>query len=129
MGIFTIDGISYDGIGVESLTRSASIRDGGNAGTMLSGAYTRDLMGTFYDYSLTITGIEPGSTAYDDLYQALTAPVNSHTVAMPYGQTTIVFEAYIDNVEDALLAMSDTENWWGNLTIRFRAKRPKRLPE
>ncbi len=129
MSILTIDGIGYDGIGIERLTRSASLQDGKNADTMISGDYIRDLQGTFYDYTMIITGLETGSRDYDNLYCVLTAPVNSHTVVLPYGQSTITLEVYIDNMEDALLAMSDIKNWWGSLTVKLNSVQAKRVPE
>ena len=127
--IFTIDGVGYPGVGVESLTRSALIKDGQNAGELMSGEYERVLVGTYYHYTLVLSGMEPGSTDYDAMYEVLTAPVNSHQVVMPYGQGTLSFQAYIQNAGDALIAMTDTENWWGNLTIQFMAKRPQRIPD
>lgn len=127
--IFTIDGVGYPGVGVESLTRSALIKDGQNAGELMSGEYERDLVGTYYHYTLVLSGMEPGSTDYDAMYEVLTAPVNSHQVVMPYGQGTLSFQAYIQNAGDDLIAMTDTENWWGNLTIQFMAKRPQRIPD
>ena len=127
--IFTIDGVGYPGVGVESLTRSALIKDGQNAGELMSGEYERDLVGTYYHYTLVLSGMEPGSQDYDAMYEVLTAPVNSHQVVMPYGQGTLSFQAYIQNAGDALIAMTDTENWWGNLTIQFMAKRPQRIPD
>ena len=87
--IFTIDGVGYPGVGVESLTRSALIKDGQNAGELMSGEYERDLVGTYYHYTLVLSGMEPGSTDYDAMYEVLTAPVNSHQVVMPYGQGTL----------------------------------------
>ena len=126
--IFTIDGVGYPGVGVESLTRSALIKDGQNAGELMSGEYERDLIGTYYHYTLVLSGMEPGSPDYDAMYEVLTAPVNSHQVVMPYGQGTLSFQAYIQNAGDALISMTDTENWWGNLTIQFMAKRPQRIP-
>ena len=127
--IFTIDGVGYPGVGVESLTRSALIKDGQNAGELMSGEYERDLVGIYYHYTLVLSGMETGSTDYDAMYEVLTAPVNSHQVVMPYGQGTLSFQAYIQNAGDALIAMTDTENWWGNLTIQFMAKRPQRIPD
>ena len=127
--IFTIDGVGYPGVGVEGLTRSAIIKDGRNAGELMSGGYERDLVGTYYHYTLVLSGMEPGSPDYDAMYEVLTAPVNSHQVFMPYGQGTLSFQAYIQNAGDALIAMTDTENWWGNLTIQFMAKKPQRVPD
>ena len=59
--IFTIDGVGYPGVGVESLSRSALIKDGQNAGELMSGEYERDLIGTYYHYTLVLTGLEPAS--------------------------------------------------------------------
>ena len=127
--IFTIDGVGYPGVGVEGLTRSALIKDGQNAGELMSGEYERDLIGTYYHYTMVLSGMEPGSPDYDAMYEVLTAPVNSHQVVMPYGQGTLSFQAYIQNAGDVLISMTDTENWWGNLTIQFMAKRPQRVPD
>ena len=87
------------------------------------------MIGTYYHYTLVLTGLEPGSADYDAMYEVLTAPVNSHQVVMPYGQSAISFQAYIQNADDALITMTDTENWWGNLSIQFMAKKPQRIPE
>ena len=59
--IFTIDGVGYPGVGVESLTRSALIKDGQNAGELMSGEYERDLVGTYYHYTLVLSGMERAS--------------------------------------------------------------------
>ena len=127
--IFTIDGVGYPGVGVESLTRSALIKDGQNAGELMSGEYERDLIGTYYHYTLVLSGMEPGSPDYDAMYEVLTAPVNSHQVVMPYGQGTLSFQACMQKAGDARVARTDTEKWWGNLTIQFMAKKPQRVPE
>lgn len=128
MSLFTVDGVSYPGIGVERLRRMARVTDGENAGYMLAGNYERDLVGTYYHYKLTLSADAPGSAEYDQMYEILTAPVPSHQIVMPYGTGTLSFEAYIDAADDALEPMEGEENWWGGLEITFRAKKPQRLP-
>lgn len=50
-----MDGVSYRlNVRYETLGRSFRLEEGQNAGTMLSGDYTRDLMGTYYDYSMEV---------------------------------------------------------------------------
>lgn len=50
-----MDGVSYRlNVRYETLGRSFRLEEGQNAGTMLSGDYTRDLMGTYY-----VTGPSP----------------------------------------------------------------------
>lgn len=126
--LFKIDGKGFSGVGVESLKRSFRIPDGTNAGDMLSGDYERDLVGTYYDYDLVITTSDLAVNEYDALFEALSAPVNSHTVEMPYGMTSITFEAMIEDGDDELIPMDDG-TWWGNLNVTIRAKKPQRLAE
>lgn len=126
--LFKIDGRGFSGVGVESLKRSFRIPDGTNAGDMLSGDYERDLVGTYYDYDLVITTSDLAVNEYDALFEALSAPVNSHTVEMPYGMTSITFEAMIEGGDDELIPMDDG-TWWGNLNVTIRAKKPQRLAE
>lgn len=126
--LFKIDGKGFSGVGVESLKRSFRIPDGTNAGDMLSGDYERDLVGTYYDYDLVITTSDLSVNEYDALYEILSAPVNSHMVEMPYGMTSITFEAMIEGGDDELIPMDDG-TWWGNLNVTIRAKKPQRLAE
>ena len=119
MSVFTVDGHSYN-VSVSSLQRKAAILDGENAGRM-----ERDIIGTYYNYTL---GIDPKlmtPAEYDALYEILTAPVDSHALVVPYGQGTISFSAYISNAEDALKRMAGT-NLWSDLKVNFIAMEPKR---
>lgn len=126
--LFKIDGKSFSGVGVESLKRSFRIPDGTNAGGMLSGDYERDLVGTYYDYDLIITTSDLTVNEYDALFEVLSAPVNSHMVEMPYGMSSITYEAMIESGSDELIPMDDG-TWWGNLNVSIRAKKPQRLAE
>lgn len=126
--LFKIDGKGFSGVGVESLRRSFRIPDGPNAGNMLSGDYERDLIGTYYDYDLVITTSDLTDNEYDALFEVLSAPVNSHMVEMPYGMSSLTFEAMIESGGDELIPMDDG-TWWGNLSVSIRAKKPQRLAE
>ena len=105
---------------MESLKRSFRIPDGQNAGNMLSGDYERDLVGTYYDYDLVITTSDLTDNEYDTLFEVLSAPVNSHVVEMPYGMSSLTFEAMIESGGDELIPMDDG-TWWGNLSVSIRA--------
>ena len=82
---------------------------------------------TCYDYALELSADGMSRTDYDTMYEALTAPVDSHTVVVPYGQTTLSYTAYIEVVEDEVLYMDDGTAW-GNLTVNFVAVEAKRIP-
>lgn len=93
--LFTVDGVGYK-VKVPSggLKRSFDVLDGTNAGRMLSGRMTRDIIGTFYNYQLEINRDLASLEEYDRLFQVLSAPAASHTLRFPYGQSTLTFEAY-----------------------------------
>ena len=123
--VVTIDGTSFD-VGVEYIKRQARIEDGPNAGNSKRGDWIRDVYGTFYDYILAFdTSSGLSREDYDTMYGILTAPVEFHTLVVPYGQSTLSFEAGITGAEDNVILM-DNGTVWGNLSITFRAKSPDR---
>nr|DAL15630.1 MAG TPA_asm: hypothetical protein [Caudoviricetes sp.] len=124
--IFTIDGVGYN-VGVVSIHRTANIKDGPNADNALSGKRWRDVQGTFYDYTMEVSADGMSREDYDSMYEVLSAPVDSHVLVAPYGQTTISFTAYIEVVEDDVLYMDDGTAW-GNLTVNLYAQEAKRKP-
>lgn len=124
--VVTIDDTSFD-VGVEYIKRKARIEDGPNAGNSKRGDWIRDVYGTFYDYILAFdTSAGLTRADYDTLYNVITAPVEFHTLVVPYGQSTLSFEAGITGAEDNVILM-DNGTVWGNLSITFRAKSPQRL--
>ena len=124
--VVTIDGTSFD-VGVEYIKRQARIEDGPNAGKSKRGDWIRDVYGTFYDYILAFdTSAGLTRADYDTLYNVITAPVEFHTLVVPYGQSTLSFQAGITGAEDNVILMDDG-TVWGNLSITFRAKSPQRL--
>ncbi len=125
--LFSIDGTEYPNIHVVSLKRSFSVLDGDNAGRLMSGEMSRDVIGTYYNYSVEIDPSGAAPETYDALYEVISAPQDSHLIIVPYGQTTLAFNAYVSNGEDALLFVGG-KNRWGNLTFNFVAMAPNRVP-
>lgn len=127
MALFTVDGTAYNvKVPVGGLKRSFDILDGPNAGRMLSGRMTRDIIGTYYNYELQIERDNASLAEYDQLYQVLSAPVDYHTVSFPYGQNTLTFQAYVTKGSDSLLRRSSNKNHWTGLSIQFVAMEPQR---
>lgn len=125
--IFSVDGVAYAVTVPEGgLKRSGKVLDGENATRTKSGKMVRDVIGTYYNYALTIETQHLDTAQYDALYEVLSAPVDSHTITIPYGQGAITFEAYVANVDDELKRMQEGRNLWGGLTFSFIAMEPKR---
>lgn len=127
--LFKVDGVAYPVI-VEpgGLKRKAAVLDGENAGRAKSGKMIRDVIGTYYNYTLKLNTRGLAVAQYDTLYEVLSAPVDYHTIEMPYGQSTLTFQAYVSNVEDSLLDKGTEKTFWGDMSVTFTALAPKRVP-
>ena len=126
MAIFTIDGRSYD-VEIVSLKRKFSVLDGDKAGRAADGSMMRNIIGTYYNYSMQINTERLSRSEYDSLYEILSAPADSHTVVLPYGRETLSQQMYVTGGEDDL-RIDNAGNIWDNLSIEFVAMTPKRKP-
>lgn len=126
--VLSLDGKAYPNLHVVSLKRSFSVLDGDNAGRVMTGAMKRDIIGTYYNYSMEIDPVSSDLAEYDEFYEAISAPVDSHVLTVPYAQTTVTFDAYVANGEDELASKNDDRSNWQNLSVNFVAMKPKRTP-
>lgn len=124
---FSVEGREFD-VFVTSLSRSARIVESKLSGDVRSGEHFRDIVGTYYDYDITIGTDALNEKEYDDLYEALTAPAESRVVVLPYGRDVMEFEAYVEAVSDTLTSRRKGTSRWGELEVKFYAKRPQRRP-
>lgn len=121
--VFTVDGIGFDCSTVK-LERKGQVVETNNSGRFQSGRMRREIIGTYYNYSLQIE--HEDARQYDRLYYALTAPVDSHEITIPYGQTTLTFNAYVTDARDNLTFLNDSLRIWGGLEVSFTAMSPER---
>lgn len=128
--VFSVDGVEYPGVFVKSpIHRSFNVLDGENAGRTMDGRMQRDIIGTYYTYRLEFDSSLSDPEEYDALFEVLSAPVDSHTITVPYGQSSITFEAYVANGDDDLsrIYRNDAKKW-DNLSVNFVAMDPQRRP-
>ena len=123
--MLTIDGVEFSKATIE-LKRSFQVLDGENSGRVLTGDMMRDVIGTYYNYSAKVDSSFMTLEEYDELYEIISAPVESHTIEVPYGQTTYVYKAYITNGSDDYIKQEGNDNFWNNLSFNFIAMSPKR---
>lgn len=110
--MITIDNNTYD-VGIIRITRKASMNLE-NLGTTMDLRKHYDVRGTYYDYEVEVATSHMNVTDYDNLYEALTTPQESHEVTLPYGQTTLTFEARVSVANDRLLAKYTGLKKWRN---------------
>lgn len=129
MDVFKIDGIAYPKIHVVKLTRKFSVADGSLAGRNVQGDMIRDVIGTYYNYTLELWCNRLSSDEYDEFYEIISSPQDSHVLVVPYGQHTLTFDAYITSGEDEVKHMSETQgNFWQGISCNFIAMKPARRP-
>lgn len=128
ISVFSVDGIQYPNVNVLSLKRNFAVLDGPNAGRVMDGSTKRDIIGTYYNYSMELDSSYSDLEEYDNLYEVISSPQDSHNIVVPYGQGTLTFEAYVANGEDDLIHKRESFNKWNNLRINFVAMKPQRRP-
>lgn len=126
--MFSIDGRYYNVIIPENgIQRTFAVTDTDQSGRVQTGRMLRDIIGTFYNYSMTISTNNLSAEEYDELYDLISSPVESHVIIAPYGQTTLQFDAYITNGSDTLGRRLNGVNRWRELTFNFIAMAPQRV--
>ncbi len=127
--VFTVDGRAYNvTVPDGGLKRSGKVLDGDKAGRLQTGKMERDIIGTYYNYTLQIETKNLNVAEYDALFETLSAPVDSHVITVPYGQSTLTFDAYVANVDDELMRVQEDRNLWGKFAFTFTAMEPQRRP-
>lgn len=130
-----MQGIKLDGtlyrvrVVYNSLEQGFKLIEGPNAGKMLSGRRERDLLGTEYPYQLAVEPDPAAPGDYDDFYWAISAPVDSHTVELPSGQGTMVFEAMVQSGRHIYKGRMANRRRWSGLVVSFEPIEPQRVPE
>lgn len=130
-----MDGITMDGrkykvrARFESLEEAAELREGVNAGDMLSGDHERDLMGTYLSHAMDVEPDPRYPEEYDAFYAAIIAPVPSHSIVMPHGQGTVAYDAMVSAAGHKSRGRLGGVRRWSGLRVEFSSIRPVFYPE
>ena len=129
MEIITMDGVAYRlGTVYLSRRRTFTLIEGKNRGDSLAERRIRDLRGTGYSYSMRIEPDPAHQEDYDAFFEAISAPVDCHTITLPYGQGTITYEAAISDGSDIDKGIIGGLRRYTGLTVNFAYMQPQRLP-
>lgn len=122
--MITIDSTSFD-VGVIKITRKASQKIE-NLGVTMDLTKHYDIRGTYYDYEVELATRKMSLADYDSLYEVLTTPIESHIVTLPYGQSSLTFNARVSVASDSLVQSFDNFKKWGTLKVTFEALTPQK---
>lgn len=125
--VFLMDGIAYN-VSVTALTRKFSIMDTDKSGRTQDGQMYRDVIGTFYNYTMTVAQQGSDADALEAFWDAISSPEVSHICVFPYGQRTLTQRMYVTGGEQALKRMENEKNHWGEVTVNFIAMGPEVTP-
>lgn len=125
--IICIDGTYFNiFIPENGIKRSFSVADSDKAGRNIMGQMIRDIIGTYYNYTVMFETKYLSHSEYDRLYEVLSAPVDYHVITAPYGQTTLTFNAYVTGGEDTIKRIDKSGNHWTGLSVDFISMSPIR---
>lgn len=123
----TLDGVWYRvRIVFPSMTRAFSIIEGPNSGMSITSRAIRDIAGTSYSYEMRVEPDPLHPEDYDAFYEAISAPVESHIVELPYGEDSRQFEMMVLSGSDVFSGKRIGRNTWKNLTVQFKPIAPQR---
>lgn len=127
MSGITMDNVHYNvAILFPSLSREFELVNGDAEGKAITGRKIRDILGTSYSYEMNVEPFEDDQLSYDAFFHAISAPVDYHTITLPYGQSTITFEAAILSGKDINTGKYSGQEHWGGLTVKFEPMEPQR---
>lgn len=122
-----VDGTTYRVlVEYDSLKRSFELMEGNNTGTAVSGRSIRDVLGTNYKYEMTVRADPKYPTDYDSFFYKISEPVDYHTVVLPFGQSTLTFQAKILDGSDVYKGYYNGYHRWDKMSLVFEAMAPQR---
>lgn len=122
-----MDGIVYNvRVTYDSLHLHFALVEGDNAATMLNDYDFRDLQGTKYGHEMQVEPDPAHPEDYDAFFYAISAPVPTHLVELPFGQSTITYEAKVTDGDITFGGKLAGKNRWKGLVVRFSAIQPQR---
>ena len=113
----------------DSMYLSFELQEGDNAGKMLNWETYRDMKGTEYSHQMDVEPDPFFQEDFDAFFHAVSAPVASHRVELPYGQDTISYDAQIHSGRMKDGGKLAGKRRWHGLSILFVPIRPQRYPE
>lgn len=126
--IMLLDGKAYN-VDIRELKRKFAVTDTKNSGRVADYSMHRDIIGTFYNYTLKIAPKNGDMVSYNSFYEAISSPLlASHSLQLPFGEETLTFQAYVTQGEDEL-KIRNGRKFWGTddgLSVNFIAMEPQR---
>jgi hypothetical protein len=122
MSYIKINGTEFDAdVAISSYKRSFSVLDGDNSGRVLTGRMSRDIIGTFLTYQVTVFRRGDNYEGLDTFWSYLLehSVDDSVQVEVADNQGTYSFEAYYTSAEQEIEKVLNGVNYWGDIEVHF----------
>ena len=119
-----IDGTVYP-VRITELKRKADILDK-YAHRSEDGELHREVIGTYYNYTLKIGVKANERDLYNRLFDVLSEPVDCHDVELPHDHVT--FKGYFSSIQDGIRLVDDDGYTAEGLSCKLTAMKPRRTP-
>ena len=120
--MFSIDGLEWHY--PVDVSREADIRSTDLSGELMNGVYYNDVKGTYFNYTVKMVVPLNNRDSITQYYDALTAPVSSHTFVLPYNQQTVTLLGRVENVSDVYVRLPNGGTYWRGLQFTILASSP-----
>lgn len=121
MNYIKLNGQSFDAlVAISAYEENFNVLDGDNAGRVLSGRMTRDILGTYIGHKITFFNGK-GQAGFDALWDYLVAHSVDDFVNLEAadGQTTLSYEAYYTSGTRKLKTVDGGVNCWDEIEVNF----------
>lgn len=120
--MFTIDGVEYRVKCVA--TRGAEVRESDISGLLLNGQIFRDVLGTYFTYSIELEMPLKNKGRYAALIEQLTEPVDGHLFVLPYNTETLELTGKATDIEDVWKQLPSGYTYWDGLRFAIEPNGP-----
>lgn len=110
----------------DTMRRHFDIIQGPNAGPMLAGNKTYDDAGTGFTYQMAVEQDPSYPEDYYAFYEAITTPGVTHTVTVPYNDTTLTYAAKILSGDDVYKGWLSGHRVWAGLVVQYEYVAPQK---
>lgn len=127
----SIDGTSFDVLGVIKVGRAFEVKEDSNAGTAISGRCIRSIVGTYLSHTFSVYRDPSNVADFDAFWNFLVQKSVQESVQLEAadGQTTVSYEAKYTAAKQDLEWRNNDTNLWGRIDITFTSMEPQVVPE
>ena len=106
------------------ITRVSEIKPSDISGMLLDGSWFNDVVGTYLQYTIKLVVPLDARDEYSTIYEAITAPVDAHTLVLPYNQGTVSITGRVESINDVYVRLANGGIYWRGISFTVISSAP-----